>query len=347
MNASKLAEHRIDGHLCIVCLPNADYEFVARLFFEHLDRHRTLHRIGRTGDVISREELQEALQFTKWPGNNTSAVELAWNSVSLDDDNYDNLRTYSVFWMMTDDGPQVWISKVASRPPESHSYLGLQQLLELLWPMYGLYVSAVSRDEHRQQNARHRMRWFGLWLSIPILIVALIFVPLALTSGIDEYTLFIVAGYGFWMWAISYIASKFDPFVIGLSIFLFLSTVSIGYISSVQQEFLNSGFYIMEVYIAMLIALYPTYLRHIKYTRLTVREEWQAWKSSSWGLAVTFSKSTVFVLAAYFAAKYVVNEYARTGTSGTMDIAPVVAIVVLVAVTVFDFLKSEAQSPER
>ena len=345
-HVSESADHRIEGHVCIICLANAEYEFVARTFFDHIDRNRRLHRISRTGDVVSVEELEDAFQFIKWPGKDTSAIELAWKAVSLNDANCESLRTYSVFWMMADDGPKVWINKTASGRPESHYCLGLQQLLELLWPMYGLYLSVTTRDEHKRETVRHRLRISGLWLTIPILFVSLIFTPLALAGSIDEWTFFIVSGYGFWIWAISYITSKFDPFVVGLSIFLCLVTGSIALISLVQKEFLDSGFYVMEVYIAMLIALYPTYLRHIKYTDLTAREERRVWRARSWGLIVTFSKSSIFVLAAYFAAKYVVNEYTRTNMAETMGIAPVVVVVVLVVVTVFDFLKSEGRGPE-
>ena len=127
--------------------------------------------------------------------------------------------------------------------------------------------------------------------------------------------------------------------------FLLLTSVGLGVLWFTASDFFQSDFYIIEVMYAMLIALYPTYLRHIKGAGLSWAEEWRAWKSSSAALFLTFSKSAVFVLAAYLAAKYVVEAHLTADSGGVVPITTASAVAVMVVVTVFDVLKSEARGP--
>ncbi len=140
--------------LSIRDLNNEEIDYVIRTFARRVGLDSALSR-KEDWDVISVEELVEALAINEWPDVHASATELLWCSEPLQSERYSRLNKHSVFWQRTKMDFRLWIGSRPHIPANKENIVGSKELLNRVVILYKVYIT----DEHRHDHQVAIKKW--------------------------------------------------------------------------------------------------------------------------------------------------------------------------------------------
>ena len=162
-----------DAPISIRDLNDEELDHVIRVFSSRIGLDS---RFGHKSpwEVVSLEELAEALSFGDWPDSSATSAELLWCSESLRSESLVRLRNYSVHWQETSNGLRLWIARQPEFPSDESFTFNKIDVVKYIVKVYQVYITSEHRKQHRAAVRKWRLRRFtAMTLSYTFVLIML------------------------------------------------------------------------------------------------------------------------------------------------------------------------------
>ena len=144
-------------------LDSQELEHVIKTFAQRVGLHSVLSSKSPK-EVIELEELFDALSLESWPDSGAKTDELQSSCEALNDQRFERLESYSVYWQKSSEGLFLWISSEPRIPGNRESMLNTGDILKALMEIYHVYITQDYLDAVKKRKIRRLAAMAFLYL---------------------------------------------------------------------------------------------------------------------------------------------------------------------------------------